>query len=145
MLFIGVLKEADGVDALTKVQRQELKAKERRDFICTSCLHGSFTAVWPFNYVSQNSAVVSVQNKNMAEGSCVNPRSAERIFSLLATMFGDQQHETLEEYIAAALILHVSNRYLSKPILHSYNIGGPFLLVRIFHFDILCYHFGILG
>ena len=45
MLFIGVLKEADGVDALTKVQRQELKAKERRDFICTSCLHGSFTAV----------------------------------------------------------------------------------------------------
>ena len=145
MLFIGVLEEADGVDALTKVQRQELKAKEWRDFICTSCLHGSFTAVWPFNYVSQNSAVVSVQNKNMAEGSCVNPRSAERIFSLLATMFGDQQHETLEEYIAAALILHVSNRYLSKPILHSYNIGGPFLLVRIFHFDILCYHFGILG
>ena len=145
MLFIGVLEEADGVDALTKVQRQELKAKEWRDFICTSCLHGSFTAVWPFNYVSQNSAVVSVQNKNMEEGSCVNPRSAERIFSLLATMFGDQQHETLEEYIAAALILHVSNRYLSKPILHSYNIGGPFLLVRIFHFDILCYHFGILG
>ena len=145
MLFIGVLEEADGVDALTKVQRQELKAKEWRDFICTSCLHGSFTAVWPFNYVSQNSAVVSVQNKNIAEGSCVNPRSAERIFSLLATMFGDQQHETLEEYIAAALILHVSNRYLSKPILHSYNIGGPFLLVRIFHFDILCYHFGILG
>ena len=95
--------------------------------------------------MSQNSAVVSVQNKNMAEGSCVNPRSAERIFSLLATMFGDQQHETLEEYIAAALILHVSNRYLSKPILHSYNIGGPFLLVRIFHFDILCCHFGILG
>ena len=145
MLFIGVLEEADGVDALTKVQRQELKAKEWRDFICTSCLHGSFTGVWPFNYVSQNSAVVSVQNKNMEEGSCVNPRSAERIFSLLATMFGDQQHETLEEYIAAALILHVSNRYLSKPILHSYNIGGPFLLVRIFHFDILCYHFGILG
>ena len=145
MLFIGVLEEADGVDALTKVQRQELKAKEWRDFICTSCLHGSLTAVWPFNYVSQNSAVVSVQNKNMEEGSCVNPRSAERIFSLLATLFGDQQHETLEEYIAAALILHVSNRYLSKPILHSYNIGGPFLLVRIFHFDILCYHFGILG
>ena len=145
MLFIGVLEEADGVDALTKVQRQELKAKEWRNFICTSCLHGSFTAVWPFNYVSQNSAVVSVQNKNMEEGSCVNPRSAERIFSLLATMFGDEQHETLEEYIAAALILHVSNRYLSKPILHSYNIGGPFLLVRIFHFDILCYHFGILG
>ena len=143
MLFIGVLKEADGVVALTKVQRQELKAKEWRDFICTSCLHGSFTAVWPFNYVSQNSVVVSVQNKNMAEGSCVNPRSAERIFSLLATMFGDQQHETLEEYIAAALILHVSNRYLSRPILHSYNIGGPFLLVRIFHFDILCYHFGV--
>ena len=108
MLFIGVLEEADGVDALTKVQRQELKAKEWRDFICTSCLHGSFTAVWPFNYVSQNSAVVSVQNKNMEEGSCVNPRSAERIFALLATMFGDQQHETLEEYIAAALILHVT-------------------------------------
>ena len=58
--------------------------------------------------MSQNSAVVSVQNKNMEEGSCVNPRSAERIFALLATMFGDQQHETLEEYIAAALILHVT-------------------------------------
>ena len=50
------------------------------------------------------------KKKNMAEGSCVNPRSDERVFSLLATMFGDQQHETLEEYIAAALILHVSNR-----------------------------------
>ena len=59
----------------------------------------------------QNFVVVSFQkNKNMAEGSCVNPRSAERVFSLLATMFGDEQHETLEEYIAAALILHVSNR-----------------------------------
>ena len=46
----------------------------------------------------------------MAEGSCVIPRSAERVFSLLATMFGDQQHETLEEYIAAALMLQVSNR-----------------------------------
>ena len=50
------------------------------------------------------------QKKNMAEGSCVIPRSAERVFSLLATMYGDQQYETLEEYIAAALILHVSNR-----------------------------------
>ena len=76
----------------------------------TSCLHGSFTAVSPFNYVSQNSVVVSFPKKNMAEGSCVNPRSDERVFSLLATMFGDQQHETLEEYIAAVLILHVSNR-----------------------------------
>ena len=76
----------------------------------TSCLHGSFTAVSPFNYVSQDSVVVSFQKKNMAERSCVNPRSDERVFSLLATMFGDQQHETLEEYIAAALILHVSNR-----------------------------------
>ena len=46
----------------------------------------------------------------MAEGSCVNPRSDERVFSLLAAMFGDQQHETLEDYIAAALILRVSNR-----------------------------------
>ena len=72
----------------------------------------------------------------MAEGSCVNPRSAERVFSLLATMFGDQQHETLEEYIAAALILHVSNRYLSRPIHHSYHIGGPFLLIRILNFRV---------
>ena len=53
---------------------------------------------------------VSKKKKNMAEGSCVYPRSAERVFSLLATMYGDQQYETLEEYIAAALILHVSNR-----------------------------------
>ena len=58
----------------------------------------------------QNSVVVSFQKINMAEGSCVNPRSAERVFSLLATMFGDQQHETLEEYIAAALMLQVSSR-----------------------------------
>ena len=50
----------------------------------------------------QNSVVVSFQKKNMAEGSCVNPRSAERVFSLLATMFGDQQLEKLEEYIGAA-------------------------------------------
>ena len=61
-------------------------------------------------HVFQNSVVVSFQNKNMAEGSYVNPRSAERIFSLLATMFGDQQHATLEENIAAALMLHGSNR-----------------------------------
>ena len=61
----------------------------------------------------QNSVVVSFKKKKKTwrkEESCVNPRSAERVFSLLATMFGDQQHETLEEYIAAALILHVSNR-----------------------------------
>ena len=50
----------------------------------------------------QNSVVVSFQKINMAEGSCVNPRSAERVFSLLATMFGDQQLEKLEEYIGAA-------------------------------------------
>ena len=37
-------------------------------------------------------------------------RSAERVFSLLATMFGDQQHETLEKYIEAALMLRVNNR-----------------------------------
>ena len=50
------------------------------------------------------------KKKNMAEGSCVIHRSAERVFSLLATIFGDQQHETLEEYIAAALMLQVSSR-----------------------------------
>ena len=44
------------------------------------------------------------------KGSCVNPRTAERVFSLLATMFGDQQHETLEQYIEAALMLRVNNR-----------------------------------
>ena len=111
MLFIGVLKEADGVDALTKVQRQELirQGSEGTSYVLRSCLHGSCTAVSPFNYVSQNSVVVSFQKKDMAEGSCVNPRSAKRVFSLLATMFGDQQHETLEEYIAAALMLRVSN------------------------------------
>ena len=68
MLFIGVLKELDGVDALIKLYRSI--GKEWRDFICTSCLHGSCTAVSPFIYVSQNSEVVSFQKKkkkNMAE------------------------------------------------------------------------------
>ena len=36
--------------------------------------------------------------------------AAERVFSLLVTMFGDQQHETLEDYIEAALMLRVNNR-----------------------------------
>lgn len=42
----------------------------------------------------------------------VQPSSAaaERVFSLLVTMFGDQQHETLEDYIEAALMLRVNNR-----------------------------------
>ena len=40
----------------------------------------------------------------------VKPISAEGVFSLLATMFGDQQHETLEKYIEAALMLRVNNR-----------------------------------
>ena len=108
------MKEVDGSDALIKLYRSKGRSlkqgSEGISHVLRSCLHGSFTAVSPFNYVFQNSVVVSFQNKNMAEGSCVNPRSAKRVFSLLATMFGDQQHETLEEYIAAALILHVSNR-----------------------------------
>ena len=29
---------------------------------------------------------------------------------MLATMFGDQQHETLEKYTEAALMLRVNNR-----------------------------------
>ena len=94
-------------------------------------MHSSFTT-----YMCQNPVVVSFQKKKKnygsgargertvgylgnyckwgsfgeSKGSCVSSISAERVFSLLATMFGDQQHETLEEYIAAALILHVSNR-----------------------------------
>ncbi|KAK3734379.1 hypothetical protein QZH41_007564 [Actinostola sp. cb2023] len=36
--------------------------------------------------------------------------AAERVFSLLATMFGDQQHDALEDYIEAALMLRVNNR-----------------------------------
>ena len=93
-------------------------------------MHSSFTT-----YVCQNPVVVSFQKKKNygsgasgertvgyrgnyckwgsfgeSKGSCVSAISAERAFSLLATMFGDQQYETLEEYIAAALILHVSNR-----------------------------------
>ena len=41
----------------------------------------------------------------------VQPSSAtaERVFSLLVTMFGDQQNETLEDYIEAALMLRVNN------------------------------------
>ena len=93
-------------------------------------MHSSFTT-----YVCQNPVVVSFHKKKNngsgasiertvgyrgnyckwasfgeSKGSFVSSISAERVFSLLATMFGDQQYETLEEYIAAALILHVSNR-----------------------------------
>ena len=142
MLFIGVLKEADGVDALTKVKRQELirQGSEGTSYV----LHAFMAHAQRFHHSIMCSRILlqlvppPPQKKNMAEGSCVNPRSAKRVFSLLATMFGDQQHETLEEYIAAALMLRVSNSQLSRPIHHSYNIGGPFLLVRIFNFDILC-------
>ena len=36
--------------------------------------------------------------------------AAETVFSLLATIFGDQQQETSEDYIEAALMLLVNNR-----------------------------------
>ena len=36
--------------------------------------------------------------------------AAERVLSLLVTMFGDQQHDTLEDYIEAALMLRVNDR-----------------------------------
>jgi len=36
--------------------------------------------------------------------------AAERVFSLLVTMFGDQQNDALEDYIEAALMLRVNNR-----------------------------------
>ena len=42
----------------------------------------------------------------------VQPSSAaaEQVFSLLVTMFGDQQHDALEDYVEAALMLRVNNR-----------------------------------
>ena len=42
----------------------------------------------------------------------VQPSSAaaERVFSLLVTMFGDQQHEALEDYLEAALMLRINSR-----------------------------------
>lgn len=42
----------------------------------------------------------------------VQPSSAaaERVFSLLVTMFGDQQYDTLEDYVEAALMLRVNDR-----------------------------------
>ena len=41
----------------------------------------------------------------------VHPSSAaaERVFSLLVTMFGDQQHDALEDYLEAALMLRVND------------------------------------
>ena len=36
--------------------------------------------------------------------------AAERVFSLLTTIFGDQQHEALEDYVEAALMLRVNDR-----------------------------------
>ena len=42
----------------------------------------------------------------------VQPSSAaaERVFSLLVTMFEDQQHDVLKDYVEAALMLRVNNR-----------------------------------
>ena len=42
----------------------------------------------------------------------VQPSSAaaERVLSLLVTMFGDQQHEALEDYLEAALMLRINSR-----------------------------------
>jgi len=42
----------------------------------------------------------------------VKPSSAaaERVFSLLVTMFGDQQHDALEDHVEAALMLRVNDR-----------------------------------
>ena len=42
----------------------------------------------------------------------VQPSSAaaERVFSMLVTMFGDQQHEALEDYLEAALMLRINSR-----------------------------------
>lgn len=42
----------------------------------------------------------------------VQPSSAaaKRVFAFLVTMFGDQQHNSLEDYIEAALMLRVNNR-----------------------------------
>ena len=39
----------------------------------------------------------------------VQPSAAERVFSMLTTMFVDQQHDALEDYIEAALMLRVND------------------------------------
>ena len=46
----------------------------------------------------------------------VQPSSAaaERVFSLLATMFRDQQQDMLEGYVEAALMLRINNRKLCQ-------------------------------
>ena len=36
--------------------------------------------------------------------------AAKRVFSLLVTMFGDQQHEGLEDYLEAAFMLRIKSR-----------------------------------
>lgn len=36
--------------------------------------------------------------------------AAERAFSMLTTMFGEQQHEALEDYIETSLMLRVNGR-----------------------------------
>ena len=42
----------------------------------------------------------------------VQPSSAaeKRVFSLLVTMFGDHQHEGLEDYLEAAFMLRIKSR-----------------------------------
>ena len=71
MLFIGVLKEGDGVNALIKLLGQEARARygsEGTSYVLRSCLHGSCTAVSPLNYVFQNSVVVSFKKKKKHGG-----------------------------------------------------------------------------
>ena len=68
----------------------------------------ALTDTWP--WWRHNEAELPAWSSAVKKIVLVQPSSAaaERVFSLLVTMFGDQQHETLEDYIEAALMLRVN-------------------------------------
>lgn len=68
------------------------------------------TDTWP--WWKSNAQELPAWSSAVQKVVLVQPSSAaaERVFSLLVTMFGDQQHDALEDYIAAALMLHVNSR-----------------------------------
>jgi hypothetical protein len=50
-----------------------------------------------------------------------NSAAAERVFSMLKAMFGDQQMETLADIIQTALMLRINKRRVGRAVLMEYS------------------------
>ena len=72
-----------------------LQAWARHASVVEGCVLGSSVLISSRNWVCTSATILS---------------SCRRVFSLLATMVGDQQHNTLENFGEAALVLGVNNR-----------------------------------